>query len=42
MPLNQYHVGLYWCAAALLAALAGMKDTETQGAEGLAIARSHR
>ncbi|KAK1877490.1 hypothetical protein KUDE01_002801, partial [Dissostichus eleginoides] len=35
------HVGLYWCAAAILAALAGKKDTETQGLEGLAIARLH-
>lgn len=39
IPHNQYHVGLYGCAAAILAALAGMKDTQTQGAEGLAIAR---
>lgn len=36
IPLNQYHVGLYWCAAAaaaaaIPAALAGTKDTETQG-----------
>lgn len=33
-PLNQNHVGLYWCAAAILVAMEGMKDTETQGAEG--------
>lgn len=31
IPLNQYHVGLYWCTAAIFAALAGMQDTDPRG-----------
>lgn len=31
IPLNQYHVGLYWCTAAILAASAGMQDTDPGG-----------
>lgn len=34
MPLNQYHVGLYWCAAAILRCLGGHEGHGDPGGRG--------